>query len=121
MIRFVLLILALFSNASAFAPGRGLLTKANIRLFDNGARPSCVLRMAEGETEKKTAGGTDGTYYDDEVEPVQKEGISNTMRDRLVREASTGLNSEEKQTNVILYIMATVAVLVALGGAGILF
>jgi hypothetical protein len=43
------------------------------------------------------------------------------MRDRLIREASTGLDSEKKQTNVILYICVGVAVLVALGGSGILY
>lgn len=43
------------------------------------------------------------------------------MRDRLMREASTGLDSEQKQTNVLLYIMAGVAVLVLLGGQGILY
>jgi hypothetical protein len=43
------------------------------------------------------------------------------MRDRLMREASTGLDSDKKQTNVILYIILGVAVLVILGGAGIFY
>lgn len=43
------------------------------------------------------------------------------MRERLVREASTGLDPDRKQTNVLLYIMAVVAILVILGGAGILY
>lgn len=43
------------------------------------------------------------------------------MRDRLRREASTGLDPDQKQTNVLLYIMGVVAILVILGGAGILY
>lgn len=43
------------------------------------------------------------------------------MRQRLMAEASTGLNSEQKQTNVILYISLGVAVLAVLGGAGIFY
>jgi hypothetical protein len=43
------------------------------------------------------------------------------MRDRLRREASTGLDSESKQTNVLLYVILGVAVLVAAGGAGVFF
>lgn len=43
------------------------------------------------------------------------------MRERLVREASTGLDSDSKQTNVLLYIMIGVAVLVIAGGQGILY
>lgn len=57
-----------------------------------------------------------------QVEPaVVKEGISDTMRQRLMAEASSGLDSEKKQTNVILYIILGVAVLVILGGAGIFY
>jgi hypothetical protein len=43
------------------------------------------------------------------------------MKERLRREASTGLDSNQSQTNVILYISAAVAVLVLLGGQGILY
>jgi hypothetical protein len=43
------------------------------------------------------------------------------MKQRLMREASTGLDSDQKQSNVILYIMGGVALLVILGGAGILY
>lgn len=43
------------------------------------------------------------------------------MKARLTAEASTGLDSEKKQTNTILYISGVVAVLVVLGGAGILY
>lgn len=51
----------------------------------------------------------------------KKEGISDSMRARLMREASTGLDADQKQTNVLLYIMLGVAVLVVVGGAGIFY
>ena len=56
-----------------------------------------------------------------QVEPAPKVGISDAMRERLMREASAGLDSEEKQTNVLLYISIGVALLVILGGQGILY
>jgi hypothetical protein len=60
--------------------------------------------------------------YPVQVEPqVSKVGISETMKERLKREATVGLDSDKKQANVLLYIMAGVAVLVLLGGQGILF
>jgi hypothetical protein len=43
------------------------------------------------------------------------------MKERLAREASTGLDPDAKQTNVLLYVIAAVAVLVLLGGQGILY
>ena len=43
------------------------------------------------------------------------------MRDKLLKEASTGLDSDEKQSNVLLYIIGAVVILVVLGGQGILF
>ena len=43
------------------------------------------------------------------------------MRDRLMREASTGLDADQKQTNVLLYIIIGVAFLVVVGGQGILY
>lgn len=52
---------------------------------------------------------------------MTKVGISESMKERLTREAATGLDSDQKQTNTILYIMAAVAVLVVLGGKDILF
>lgn len=61
-----------------------------------------------------------GDLYDDEVAPY-KDPLSDTMRARLMKEASTGLDSNQKQTNVILYISIAVAVLVLLGGQGILY
>ena len=56
-----------------------------------------------------------------QVEPAQKEGISESMKQRLLREATTGLDSDQKQTNVILYIIAAIALLVILGGQGIFY
>jgi hypothetical protein len=58
--------------------------------------------------------------YDDEVAP-EKDPISSEMRNRLLREASSGLDSEKKQVNVILYISVFISLLVLIGGQGILF
>jgi hypothetical protein len=43
------------------------------------------------------------------------------MKERLRREASSGLDADAKQNNVILYISAAVVVLIILGGSGILY
>ena len=43
------------------------------------------------------------------------------MKARLIAEASTGLDSDSKQANVLLYIILGVAVLVVLGGAGVFY
>jgi hypothetical protein len=43
------------------------------------------------------------------------------MRAKLLAEASTGLDSEQKQSNVLLYIILGVSILVILGGQGIFF
>lgn len=65
----------------------------------------------------------DGTLYDDETDVAQapRDNVSNAMKERLRREASTGLDSNQSQTNVILYISVGVAILVILGGQGILY
>lgn len=63
---------------------------------------------------------SDGTVYDDEVEPSVTQ-LSDSMRSRLMAEASSGLDSDKKQTNVLLYIIAGVAALVVLGGGGIFY
>jgi hypothetical protein len=88
--------------------------------------PSAVPRMQQnrffmsenGDTEQKPKQG--GNVYDDEVAPY-KDPISNSMRERLLREASSGLDADKAQTNVILYISIGVAILVILGGNGIFF
>ena len=77
---------------------------------------------AEGE-EKLTEGDAieaGGAVYDDEVE-APRDNVSNAMKERLMREASAGLDSNQSQTNVILYISIAVVALVALGGQGILY
>jgi hypothetical protein len=51
----------------------------------------------------------------------KKEGISDSMKARLMKEAGTGLDSETKQSNVILYIILGVAVLAVAGGAGVFY
>lgn len=63
----------------------------------------------------------DGTIYDDEILQPPRENVSSAMKERLRREASTGLDSNQGQTNVILYISVAVALLVLAGGQGILY
>ena len=64
----------------------------------------------------------DGTVYDDEpMLEAPRDNVSSAMKERLRREASTGLDSNTSQTNVILYISVGVAILVLLGGQGILY
>lgn len=80
--------------------------------------------MSEGgeQEDVKSKISADGTFYDDEIDTApQKSGISDSMRSRLMAEASTGLDSEKPQTNVILYISIVVVILVALAGGGILY
>ena len=69
-----------------------------------------------------TKPNADGTVYDDEpmLEPF-RDTMSDSMKERLRREASAGLDSNSSQTNVILYISAAVVLLVLAGGQGILF
>jgi hypothetical protein len=50
-----------------------------------------------------------------------KDGISDSMKAKLMAEASTGLDSNAKQNNVILYVILGVSVLVVAGGAGIFY
>ena len=78
-------------------------------------------QVKQEEVKSKAVISADGTYYDDEIEPVRKDPLSADMRARLIREANTGLDSESKQTNVILYISIVVGILVVLGGQGILY
>ena len=85
-------------------------------------RSSFLKMSSEDSEETKAVISPDGTFYDDEVDSAPpKEGISDSMRERLMREASTGLDADTKNTNVILYIILGVAVLVVLGGAGIFY
>jgi hypothetical protein len=43
------------------------------------------------------------------------------MKERLIREASTGLDADKPQNNVILYIIGIVSLLVILGGKDIFY
>lgn len=63
----------------------------------------------------------DGTVYDDEMLEPPRENVSSAMKERLIREASTGLDSNKSQPNVILYISVAVALLVLVGGQGVLY
>jgi hypothetical protein len=131
MLRFILAVLLLV-QINAFAPRTSTFRSAS---SVKGARPpsaaaiktSFALHMAEEDKQVAAAKDTpvisaDGTFYDDQMDssPV-KEGLSDSMRDRLMREASTGLDSDKKQNNTILYISVVVAVLVVLGGKDILY
>eukprot|EP00550_Attheya_septentrionalis_P002094 CAMPEP_0198291530 /NCGR_PEP_ID=MMETSP1449-20131203/9026_1 /TAXON_ID=420275 /ORGANISM="Attheya septentrionalis, Strain CCMP2084" /LENGTH=98 /DNA_ID=CAMNT_0043990183 /DNA_START=217 /DNA_END=513 /DNA_ORIENTATION=+ len=81
-----------------------------------------IFRMSDKEEpETKAETPADGTYYDDEIEPAPQETLSNSMRERLIREASTGLDSDKPQANVILYISVAVLLLVLAAGKDILF
>ena len=77
-------------------------------------------KQQQQQQQQQVQVNADGTVYDDEM-PEYRDPLSDSMRTRLMREASSGLDSEKKQTNVILYISVAVAVLVLLGGQGILY
>lgn len=127
MIRHILaLFLLVVVQSNAFAPAN-FRPASYIQAAEpptTARSPAFVLAMSDEDKEVETAPqvSADGTFYDDELDsaPV-KQGISDSMRERLIREASTGLDSEQKQTNVILYISIGVAILVILGGQGILY
>jgi len=132
-----LISLAISSSAFTAAPPTG--TKSNkkrvtfqpARVVQASQYRGRMYRMSEEKeaeafevTEQKSVTkDAAGNYYDDEVEPIpaSKKGISDSMKERLIREASAGLDSEKKQTNVLLYIMLGVAVLVIAGGQGIFY
>mmetsp|Transcript_747 Transcript_747/g.1716 ORF Transcript_747/g.1716 Transcript_747/m.1716 type:complete len:132 (+) Transcript_747:145-540(+) len=112
-------------NAFTTQPGRSIQGAQQLQSSEASKRMlTSILKMAEGNSEQDAASkiSADGTFYDDEIDtaPV-KTGISDSMRAKLMAEASTGLDSESKQSNVILYIGVVIAILVALGGQGILY
>jgi len=78
-----------------------------------------VEEMEAADAAKKVA-AKPASLYDDET-PQYKDPLSDNMRKRLMAEASSGLDSNSKQTNVILYISIGVAILVVLGGKGIFY
>ena len=81
--------------------------------------PPAAEEAKTAETVVQTVQKT-GDLYDDEVAEY-KDPLSDNMRKRLMAEASTGLDSDKPQTNVILYISLGVIVLILLGGQGILY
>jgi hypothetical protein len=93
--------------------------KAQAQKLREEAAEAAGVSVEELTTAAKNA---DGTVYDDEpmLEPI-RDPLSDQMRQRLMREASTGLDSNSKQTNVILYISVAVVLLVLAGGSGILY
>jgi len=91
------------------------------KLREEVASLSVKDEVVQEEEKTAVAAAPAGTFYDDEVEPVRVDPLSGSMKERLRREASTGMDSEKGQTNVILYISVAVAILVALGGSGILY
>ncbi|GAX13764.1 hypothetical protein FisN_30Lh052 [Fistulifera solaris] len=114
-----LLYIFLAATATAFAPSNQPKFQ-RARLISG--RPQ--LRFMSEDPNSEVSKAPQGTFYDDEVNPdsyAPKVGISDSMRERLKREASRGLDSEQKQTNVILYISIAVALLVVAGGSGILY
>jgi hypothetical protein len=111
-----------FSSVAYRSVKKARFVPPAVPFTSKGAQNPFALRMAAEETKEEVeAKESDGTFYDDDVEPVKKETLSDSMRARLLAEASTGLDSDSKQTNVLLYVMAAVAVLVLLGGKDILF
>lgn len=111
---FLITVLAMLGVSSAFvAP----MQRAQVV---KPASPTFIFQMSEDPTQEKAS--SDGTFYDDEVDltPV-KPALSNSMKERLIAEAQSGMDPNKKQTNVILYISVAVAILVALAGSGILF
>mmetsp|Transcript_23767 Transcript_23767/g.50535 ORF Transcript_23767/g.50535 Transcript_23767/m.50535 type:complete len:131 (-) Transcript_23767:1236-1628(-) len=111
------------SSVDAFTMRTGRAIEGAHRMQSKAALVS-ILKMSEGSEQEEAASkiSADGTFYDDEIDTAPiKSGISDSMRAKLMAEASTGLDSEKPQTNVILYIGIVVAILVALGGSGILY
>ena len=76
--------------------------------------------MASDADEEAKTVSKSGDLYDDEVQEY-RDPLSDGMRQKLMREASSGLDSEKPQTNVILYISVAVVILAALAGQGIFF
>lgn len=109
---------ALRMSEDALSEAEKLQAKA--RALKEEAAALAGTTVEEMEKQGAVAKTTDGTFYDDET-PEFKSGLSDSMKDRLMREASTGLDAEKPQTNIILYISIAVAILVALGGSGTLY
>lgn len=126
----VVLMMALpsYDAFSATQPGRSI-QPARYQPKSSKGRSSdlllaSILKMSPNQDEEaaKSKIAVDGTFYDDEIDTAPiKTGISDSMKAKLMAEASTGLDSEKPQTNTILYISVVVVILVALAGGGILY
>jgi hypothetical protein len=117
----IIVLLALIGASLAFVtplqPQARMIQQSTFSSFAFSA-----LKMSDDESTEVPKMNEDGTVYDDEVDPApRKSALSDSMKARLIAEASTGLNSDQKQSNVLLYIILGVAVLVLLGGQGIFF
>lgn len=115
----------LFMANDAQAEAEALREKARLLKEEAAALSGTTVEKMEAKAvEEKAAApappSTGGDLYDDEVAEY-RDPLSDNMRARLMKEASTGLDSDKPQTNVILYISIVVAILVALGGSGILY
>lgn len=116
----LLIVASMIAVSTAFNPTVVTTMKPITRTTFICANKITSLKMSEAPEEPKTEASADGTVFDDEV-PEYKPAISESMKARLLAEASSGLDADKPQTNVILYISIAVAILVALGGQGILF
>lgn len=101
-----------------FLPKYLEVTSANIAAIkkarDAGVEPGPLAEL------DATADGTNFVYETQDLDPPGT-GLSDSMKSRLMAEASSGLDADKKQTNVILYIAIAVAILVIAGGKGIFF
>eukprot|EP00588_Corethron_pennatum_P009534 CAMPEP_0194268938 /NCGR_PEP_ID=MMETSP0169-20130528/3197_1 /TAXON_ID=218684 /ORGANISM="Corethron pennatum, Strain L29A3" /LENGTH=120 /DNA_ID=CAMNT_0039010403 /DNA_START=221 /DNA_END=584 /DNA_ORIENTATION=+ len=96
------------SEVGGAALSLSLLSRQSSRIFmsDGGEMDDEAVKA---ELEKAVALAQEPkALYDDQVID-KKPALSNSMRDRLLQEASSGLDSEKPQTNVILYISVIVA------------
>jgi len=115
----------LFMANDAQAEAEALREKARLLKEEVAALSgTTVEKMDAKAVEEKAAApappSTGENLYDDQVAEF-KDPLSDNMRAKLMREASSGLDSEKPQTNVILYISVVVAILVGLAGSGILY
>lgn len=106
------------TNNDAKAEAERLREKARQLKEEVASLSGKTVQEMEDESSNKIKSNKD--IYDDEVKPY-KDPLSDNMRAKLMKEASTGLDPNAKQTNVILYISLAVVALVALGGSGILY
>ena len=127
----IILFIAALAVATAFAPSElpaarkmAATSYAQMKRLNGFAAASfnSRSRVCNGGVCKMVSDGEDGTVYDDEpMSEPERDTMSESMKERLRREASVGLDSDKPQSNVILYISAVVALLVLVGGQGTLY